>query len=176
MGRTTNEKCWACSLLTAAEARKLHGANGDSCWQDDICHSRRSYYRKGRGRAAQRNLSIDEIAVPLPEFPYVVLHTYLDQPREPDDEVVIHAICAELWIGSTPKAMTGLQHTFGLPPRLVKEYALQLLNALYLSYGNAKRSGFERFARFVQHSIAQCPVRPCSFHATHLNPYHSYNQ
>jgi len=175
MGRTTNEKCWACSLLTATEARKLHGENGDECWQDDICHSRRSYYRKGRGRSQIRKSAIDEIAVPLPEFPYVVLHTYLDQPREPLDEVVIHAICAELWIGSAPKAMTGPQHTFGLPPRLVKEYALQLLNALYLSYGNGKRSGFERFARNEQHSISQCPVRPCSYHAAHLNLYQTHN-
>ena len=176
MGRTTNEKCWACSLLTATEARKLHGGEGgNSCWQDDICHSRRSYYRKGRGQAQIRKSAIDEIAVPLPEFPYVVLHTYLDQPREPFDEVVIHAICAELWMGSAPKAMTGPQHTFGLPPRLVKEYALQLLNALYLSYGNGKRSGFERFARNEQHSISQCPVRPCSFHAAHLNLYQTHD-
>lgn len=174
MGRTTNEKCWACSLLTATEARKLHGEDGDSCWQDDICHSRRSYYRRGRGRSSRtlpRNPAIDEVAVPLPEFPYVVLHTYLDQPRQPNDEVVIHAICAELWIGSTPKAMTQPQHTFGLPPRLVREYALQLLNALCLEYGNGRRSGFERFATEMQHSVAQCPVRPCSYHAAHLNPY-----
>lgn len=171
MGRTTNEKCWACSLLTATEARKLHGEDGDSCWQDDICHSRRSYYRKGRGRSQKRKVAIDEVAVPLPEFPYVVLHTYLDRNRQLNDEVVIHAICAELWIGSTPKAMTQPQHTFGLPPRLVREYALQLLNALYLEYGSGRRSGFERFASEMQHSVAQCPVRPCSYHAAHLNPY-----
>lgn len=171
MGRTTNEKCWACSLLTATEARKLHGENGDSCWQDDICHSRRSYYRKGRGRSLQRKSTLAEVVVPLPEFPYVVLHTYLDRNRQPNDEVVIHAICAELWVGSTPKAMTQPQHTFGLPPRLVREYALQLLDALYLEYGNGRRSGFERFASEMQHSVAQCPVRPCSYHASHLNPY-----
>ncbi len=136
MGRTTNEKCWACSLLTATEARKLHGEDGDSCWQDDICHSRRSYYRKGRGRSLPRKPAIDEVAVPLPEFPYVVLHTYLDKPRQPNDEVVIHAICAELWIGSTPKAITQPQHTFGLPPRLVREYALQLYPSVSLSITN----------------------------------------
>ena len=174
MGRLTNEKCWACSLLTATEARKLHDADAegsDRCWRDDTCHSRRSYYRQGRGRVARRNSVIEEITVPIPDFPYVVLHTYLDKPRQPNDEVVIHAICAELWIGSAPKAMTQPQHTFGLPPRLVKEYAKQLLDALYLKYGNGRRSGFERFAHSQQHSIAQCPVRPCSYHAAHLNPY-----
>lgn len=173
MGRSTNEKCWACSLLTANEARKLHGEDGDCCWQDNICHSRRSYYRKGRGRSPKRKFAIDEVAVPMPEFPYVVLHTYLDRNRQSNDEVIIHAICAELWVGSAPKAMTQPQHTFGLPPRLVREYALQLLNALYLEYGNRRRSGFERFASEMQHSVAQCPVRPCSYHAAHLNPYQS---
>jgi hypothetical protein len=54
---------------------------------------------------------------------------------------------------------------------LSKEYARQLLDALYLKYGNGRRSGFERFARSEQHSISQCPVCPCSYHAAHLNPY-----
>jgi hypothetical protein len=86
----------------------------------------------------------------------------MDKPRQPNDEVVIHAMCAEFWVGSEPIALTQPQHTFGLPPRLVKDYARQLLEALYQQYGNGRRSGFERFAREEQHAIAQCPVRPCS--------------
>lgn len=119
--------------------------------------------------SAERQLTL--VVVSIPEIPYVVLHTYLDKPRQPNDEVVIHAICAELWLGNAPKAMTRPEHTFGFPPRLVKEYAKQLLEALYLKYGNGRRTGFERFAREEQHSIAQCPVRPCSYHAAHLHPY-----
>ncbi|MBC7971426.1 MAG: hypothetical protein H7Z11_15120 [Verrucomicrobia bacterium] len=171
MGRQTNEKCWACSLLTAAEARRLHEAalGGDGCWREETCRSRRSYYRKGRSRLAQRKAAIEEITVPIPQIPYVVLHTYVDQPRHPHDEVVIHALCAELWLGEKPVAMTQPQHTFGLPPRLVKEYARQLLDALYQRYGHERRSGFERFAREEQHSVSQCPIRPCSYHAGHLH-------
>lgn len=43
MGRSLNETCWACSLLTAAEARKAHdeAIGGDGCWQEGVCHSRR---------------------------------------------------------------------------------------------------------------------------------------
>jgi hypothetical protein len=103
------------------------------------------------------------------KFSYVVLHTYLDEVRQPQDEVVIHAMCAELWRGGEPIALTQPQHTFGLPPRMVKEYAKQLLEALYQEYGKGRRSGFERFAREEQHSVAQCPIRPCSFHAEHLH-------
>ena len=171
MGRPTNEKCWACSLLTAAEARRLHEAalGGDGCWREETCRSRRSYYRKGRSRRAQRQSALDIVTVPLPAVAFVVPHTYVDQPRQAKDEVVIHAMCAELWRGEQPIAMTQPQHTFGLPPRLVKEYARELLEALYQRYGNQRRSGFERFAREEQHSVAQCPLRPCSYHPEHLH-------
>ncbi|MCY7276452.1 MAG: hypothetical protein LH702_22645 [Phormidesmis sp. CAN_BIN44] len=170
MGRPTNEKCWACSLLTATEARKLHDAaiEGDGCWKTDTCSSRRSYYRRGRGDRVRRQPQMSEVVVPIPSVPYVVLHTYVEQPRQSNDDVVIHAMCAELWVGNQPIALTQPQHTFGLPPRLVKDYARQILEALYQQYGNGRRSGFERFAREEQHAIAQCPIRPCSYHAEHL--------
>ncbi|HEY9621837.1 MAG TPA: hypothetical protein V6C78_15870 [Crinalium sp.] len=35
----------------------------------------------------------------------------MDKPRQVNDEVVIHAMCAELWLGSQPIAMTQPQHT-----------------------------------------------------------------
>jgi len=108
------------------------------------------------------------VVVPIPTVPYVVLHTYVEQPRHFHDDVVIHAMCAELWVGDKPIALTQPQHTFGLPPRLVKEYARQLLEVLFEQYGNCKRSGFERYAREEQHAVAQCPIRPCSYHAEHL--------
>lgn len=168
MGRLTNEQCWACSLLTPIEARQLHEASrdGDSCWNDLVCHSRRSYYRRGRGQ--RRRGAIEAIVVPIPKIPYVVLHTYVDKPRQAEDGVVIHALCAELWLGEKPVALTQPQHVFGLPPRMVKEYARQVLQALFERYGDGKRLGFERFAREEQHSVSQCPIRPCSFHAEHI--------
>jgi hypothetical protein len=78
MGRRTNEKCWACSLLTATEARRLHDPDvgGDGCWREDTCRSRRSYYRKGRSRLAQRRGARPTVTVLIPPVPSVVLHTY----------------------------------------------------------------------------------------------------
>jgi hypothetical protein len=170
MGRSLNQKCWACSLLLPEQARQQHELNqgGDGCWDDAVCHSRRSYYRQGRGNRVRRQPQMSEVVVPIPSVPYVVLHTYVEQPRQLNDDVVIHAMCAELWVGNQPIALTQPQHTFGLPPRLVKDYARQLLEALYQQYGKGRRSGFERFAREEQHAIAQCPIRPCSYHAEHL--------
>ncbi|MBD1998277.1 hypothetical protein H6G00_16855 [Leptolyngbya sp. FACHB-541] len=54
MGRSLNETCWACSLLTAAEARKAHdeAIGGDGCWQEGVCHSRQLI----TGRVVAENL------------------------------------------------------------------------------------------------------------------------
>lgn len=133
MGRSLNQKCWACSLLTPAQARQQHGMdqNGDDCWRDAVCHSRRSYYRKGRDDRVRRQPQLPEVVVPVPTVSFVILHTYVEKPRQPNDEIVIHAMCAELWVGESPIALTQPRHTFGLPPRLVKDYARQLLEALY---------------------------------------------
>lgn len=117
---------------------------------------------------ARRSPQVEEFVVPIPEIPFVVLHTYVDKPRQTNDEVVIHAMCAALWMGSQPIVMTQPQHTFGLPTRAVKEYARQLLEALYQRYGNRRRSAFERFTREEQHSVSQWLVRPCSYYADHL--------
>ena len=65
MGRSLNEKGWACSLLTAVEARKRHdeAIGGDGCWQEGTCHGRRSYYRKGRSQGVRRSPQMEEITV-----------------------------------------------------------------------------------------------------------------
>jgi hypothetical protein len=39
---------------------------------------------------------VDEIVVPIPEISFVVLYTYVDKPQQTNDDVVIHAMCAEL--------------------------------------------------------------------------------
>jgi hypothetical protein len=115
-----------------------------------------------------------EVVVPVSIVSFVVPHTYVEKPRQPNDDIVIHAMCAELWVGSEPTrlwrqrgtiALTQPQHTFGLPPRLVKDYARQLLEALYQQYGNGRRSGFERFAREEQGRIGHCAICPCSYPA-----------
>jgi hypothetical protein len=108
---------------------------------------------------------VAEVVVPVPIVLFIVLHTYIEKPRQPNDDIVIHTMCAELWVGEKPTALTQPQHTSGLPPRLVKDYARQLLKALYQQYGNGRCSGFERFARKEHHAIAQCPIRPCSYQA-----------
>ncbi len=49
---------------------------------------------------AWRSTQVEEIAVVLtPEIPFVALHTYVAKPRQTNDEVMIHAMCAELWMG-----------------------------------------------------------------------------
>lgn len=54
---------------------------------------------------------MEEILVPIPVVPYVVLHTYVEKPRQLHDEVVIHAMCAELWLGGKPIAQRLMPHS-----------------------------------------------------------------
>jgi len=105
-------------LLNVAEARKQHdGAiGGDGCWQDDTCPSRRSYYRKGRGRLAQRKTAIPTVVVPISAMTYVVLHTYLDQVRQPQDDVVIHAMCAVVARGGADRTDPTSAYVWATPP------------------------------------------------------------
>ena len=63
-----------CNVLTAVEVGKAYDETlgGDGCWQEEVCHSRRSYYQKGRGSRVRRSLHVEEIVVPIPEIPFVV--------------------------------------------------------------------------------------------------------
>lgn len=57
MARRVNKKCLKCSVLDAEEARRLHGAEGDGCWDDLKCHKRRSHYRHRSDRNFKRFIS-----------------------------------------------------------------------------------------------------------------------
>lgn len=37
------------------------------------------------------------MVVPVPIVLFVVLHTYVEKPCQPNDDIVIHTMCAELW-------------------------------------------------------------------------------
>lgn len=45
MVHRANKKCLKCSILDVEEAQRLHGSEGDGCWDDLKCHKRRAHYR-----------------------------------------------------------------------------------------------------------------------------------
>ena len=40
------DKCRQCSKLTVESAIARHGSEGDGCWVGELCHKRRTYYKK----------------------------------------------------------------------------------------------------------------------------------
>ena len=48
MPRRINKKCVECPQLSTDEAKQVHGEAGDGCWNEDLCHRRRSHYRNRR--------------------------------------------------------------------------------------------------------------------------------
>ncbi len=60
MARRITKKCVECAQLTAAQAQQLHGKNGDGCWHDKRCPSKRSYYRNRQRLNEQRRLQYQQ--------------------------------------------------------------------------------------------------------------------
>ena len=71
------EKCRRCALLGAAEARSTH----PSCWDDRLCHSRRSYARN-RDKINQKRarVRIEQVhQVDVPQVTYGVLQVWRER-------------------------------------------------------------------------------------------------
>jgi hypothetical protein len=50
------EKCRKCAMLTMPEVHALHGADGDGCYDPNVCRSRRSHARKAEQNNYNRRL------------------------------------------------------------------------------------------------------------------------
>ncbi len=46
MPTKTSDKCRQCSKLAVENAIARHGTQGDGCWVGELCHKRRTYYKK----------------------------------------------------------------------------------------------------------------------------------
>ena len=54
MPRTAPKKCITCSELSMTEVKELHGKNGDNCWNNKVCRSRRSWYKNRQRNVEKR--------------------------------------------------------------------------------------------------------------------------
>lgn len=123
MPTETSDKCRQCSKLSVESAIARHGKLGDDCWVGELCHKRRTYYKKRDLYNRNRRLKyrgekeaaaqLDEKSIPT--IPAVV-YFYRQRKDEP-----LHAISVELWIGQQKKAVTEPVHTLGWRERQVKE-------------------------------------------------------
>lgn len=164
MSPRINAKCLKCSELTVEEAISLHGKEGDVCWDISRCHKRRSHYRNRSDRNSKRQVAyqlsksvLPEIELSVSQVAAVVLILY---KKEFTKDAPVHAIAAELWVGTQKVAhmqpisclgMRGDQVT-GLMPKILRTFSEQFSE----QYNQGKP--FPRFATKVERNISRCPI------------------
>ncbi|UBF30404.1 hypothetical protein K9N68_34975 (plasmid) [Kovacikia minuta CCNUW1] len=172
MARAVNRKCLHCALqLVADEARRVHGSEGDGCWQESVCHRRRSHYRNrhrnNEKRRQERRLNsktarssnsgqLIEITLPEPESLAAFLIFVRRNLRSP-----VHAIGAEVWQQGQMVGKIQLRHTAGMRSTDLTAYLQQMQQQLHESFG------IERFEdTFVEIQPEDCPLDPCPLRPT----------
>lgn len=175
MARRVNKKCLKCSVLDAEEARRLHGAEGDGCWDDLKCHKRRSHYRHQSERNYKRVLSrqLQQKADGLETlqlmadssastyFPLLIL--YVDHPPRRKEKVLLHAMGAELWLGTEQQAKIEPVHCLALSQEQVGKLTQQVLQKFSEYCKNDQR--FTAFSEIIYRDMQHCPIRPCPLHS-----------
>jgi len=170
MSRRINQKCLKCSQLPIETAQQLHGEKGDRCWDDLRCHKRRSHYRhrgeRNTKRAVARRQQADTtqpetIASPLiaamPVNPILII--YSEKPYRRRKPITIHALAAELWVGTEKKASIEPFHCLGLTEEQTSHLIKQMLQTFSEHYGDGKP--LTQYADFIHRYPNQCPIRPC---------------
>lgn len=126
MARRVNKKCLKCAVLAVEEARQLHGVEGDGCWDDLKCHKRRSHYRNRSERNFKRVISRQlQQKADIPETlklttesgaenTLTLLILYVDHPPRRKEKVLLHAMGAELWLGTEHQAKIEPVHCLAL--------------------------------------------------------------
>jgi hypothetical protein len=161
--------CRRCAQLTAAEAKTRHGPEGDNCWDERRCHSRRSYARHRDRRNHTRNARRwqNRITVRLDDQP--VSAETLNQVQTASDLVTLSfqthlptsgftavlqvyrravdaplvAVGGEVWQGGQKVAEVVPIGAAHLTPRQVEIYVERLLKKLTELYGIRRFAALE---------------------------------
>lgn len=158
-----------------AQVLELHGESGDRCWNPQVCHARRTYYRHRqkyiaakwqRRHAPQEGPSCSqtargdqpqpesplELSVKLPDYAVPVLQVYRSNASSE-----VHAVGAELWVGGNLVTRVQPKHTLGMTEGQVKQYLRQVLQELSERYGVELKG----FGSQVTLDPVACPLQPC---------------
>ncbi|MBD3886147.1 hypothetical protein IFO70_31115 [Phormidium tenue FACHB-886] len=166
MARPVNRKCIECARLPIDEARQ------HPCWTDERerCHKRRSHYLKRGDRNTSRRVQYrssritqvgEGFSLPTTPTASIILVIYSEQPHHfKSSETPVHALGAELWVGTELKEQMIPELCCGkrgdevalLPPLILEEFS----NRFAQSYNQGKR--FQRFAAKVHRHIQDCPA------------------
>lgn len=171
MARSIDPKCQQCSHLPIETAKAIHGESGDGCWNDRVCHRRRSHYlnrddnnQKRRGRYAQirainsaeQRFCKPEGTVIAPEKPPTVppvalIYLY----REKRKDAHLHAITVSVWQGDQKLEQFQPTHCMGMTNTQVRSYLQGILQELN------ERYGIREFEPEIYRDPVLCPIVPC---------------
>lgn len=156
----TSEKCRQCSKLSFEDAIARHGTEGDGCWVGELCHKKRTYYRKhelyNRNRRLKHRSEKESAAqlesIAIPTVPAVVVYFYRGRKDDP-----LHAMSVELWVGQQKKDSREPVHTLGWKEANVREY---IKNAI-ASFSKQYDITISGVAATVELKPSLCPLNPC---------------
>ena len=170
MARRIDKKCVECAQLSAAQAQQLHGKgkNGDGCWHDKRCPSKRSYYRNRQRLNEQRRLQyqqqvsggasgegqVETVSLPVAEgsMPYANLYTW----REKRKDAPIHAIAATVFQDGSKVLEVAPIHCAGYRRSQIQKY----VHKDVMGYLKA-RFGITFFADEIRLEPIECPIAEC---------------
>lgn len=175
MARAVNPKCLECSQLPIEVAKTLHGESGDGCWNDRVCHRRRSHYlnrndnnqkRRGQYAVAKAQISTRNPATSRssqamrstitpntpPSIPPIAL-VYLY--REPRKDAHLHAVAVSVWRGDQKLEQFQPTHCMGMTNSQVRQYLQGILQELNQRYG------IREFEPEIYRDPGSCPLIPC---------------
>lgn len=171
MARAFNPICWQCSQLSIEVARQLHGEAGDGCWDEKICHRRRSHYRNRADNNQKRKANYTttriepsgqattKIQAKLQAPPIALLYLY----REARKDSHLHAIAISVWQGDQKLEDMTATHCMGMTNSQIRRYlqdVLQELNHLY---------NIKNFEPEIRYDPVFCPIQPCPLKPSQAN-------
>ena len=160
MPTKTSDKCRQCSKLTVENAIARHGKLGDGCWVGELCHKRRTYYKKrdlyNRNRRLKYHGEKESAAqldsTTIPTIPAIIIYFYRGRKDEP-----LHALSVELWVGQQKKAVREPVHTLGWKEANVREY----IKSAIASFSQQYEISISGVAATVELKPHLCPLNPC---------------
>lgn len=164
MPRRINPKCLQCAQLSVSEARQVHGADGDGCWDEKVCHRRRSHYRNRRDiNASRRSLYRQEVqqqrAESAPEAISIAIDlkpvAYLYLYRQKRQDAPLHAIAISVWQGNQRLLEVAPIHCAGMRNQQIQRYLMDVLSTLRDRYGITK------FEPEIRLEPTECPIEIC---------------
>jgi hypothetical protein len=165
MGRPpVPKKCRDCAinLLSKADALRVHGPEGDNCWEGKACQDRRARLRDpllNSKRQQKRKVALGVVTYALqPTGVYApILHLYRETTTSP-----LHAVGAALFYsdpvhGDSLVAEIDVLHTLGLTEAGVETKFAEILQQFSQTAGKP----LTRFRAVVEKAPSRCPLPTC---------------